>query len=264
MLRIRFPHPIVYQQISAQQPRLAVVLVAYSIPVWSPVLIEHFLISQKALRHLAEKFPSWHMGLLAVFQILLICIATSGLSFRYASALWGVKNHCPYRPPCSILFALIGLPLGWCGFWAIKWTAQLVPSAGSVDLFHRELIHSTFWGQQEYGASITGVICSSMVKLIGPMLEEVTFSGVLANILVKKAGARATIVIVPIAFALVHISKIGFGLQLLPICVSGLLFLSIRFISGRLWYALITHVCMNAIGLLPWWIEAYLYFSSQV
>ena len=132
-----------------------------------------------------------------------------------------------------------------------------------MDAMQLDALHEYFWGRQEYGASFAGVVCSSLVKLAGPVLEELTFTGFLANICSRRFGTPATLATVPLLFAAAHIPKYGVGFQLAPVLVAGVALLLVRLLSGRIIYSIAAHIVTNAIALVPGWIEVYLYSVSS-
>ena len=231
-----FPHSVVLQQISADQPRIWVWFLLLFVPNWLPQLLNQGLMLWPSFtRAVADHHASYFLIFFGV-QMSLICGAILFLTRNYASALWS-----PPAPSGSHSFKslviLVPLLLFHLSNWLLIFPLIMVPpSIPKSNELSQTLasMHDEIWGRLAYGASLTGVVCESISSFVAPVLEEMLFSGLLANRLAKSFGLTVAVLGAPVCFALVHVVQFGIGPHLIPLFLAGLTYTVIRFYSGSL------------------------------
>src|SRR5262249_2046889 len=123
-------------------------------------------------------------------------------------------------------------------------------------------LHTAAWDSLAYGHTLIGVIGSSISSFTAPLLEEIVFSGLLANSITKACGVRTAIVGVPACFAFAHVIHFGFGVQIILLYFAGLIYVLIRISSGSLLFSILSHQIINMVVLAPKWLIPYLHFRQ--
>ncbi len=199
-----------------------------------------------------------------LYQILLLFSIGTSLSIRFAAAVWIPQPPLFTR---TTLWLLVALPL--LLFYTIPlvrnldsfvslWTLSGDPSVDQqiVPTFNR------IWKALPYGANWDGVILSSLTAFTGPIYEEVFFSGFLANIVLRRLGTIAALLVVPACFMLSHTLQFGWGWHILPLYFAGLTYLTIRLTTGSILWSIFAHLTANFIVFLPKWAFALYCFRA--
>ena len=214
---------------------------------------------------LFSRFTSEHdVGYRVTFflvQLSLICGVIVFLSRTYTSAVWRPQ---PSRGRGIAISLIILLPL------------LLVYLSSSVRGIHATIALSGFgvedtqalassyqdvWGRLAYGSSTVGAFCSSILSFVGPVLEEIVFTGFVLNVIGKRYGFVAAAIGAPACFGLCHAIQFGFGAHLIPLFFAGMTYAMMRILSGSLWAAVFGHWIINAVIFLPKWVLAMIHFT---
>jgi membrane protease YdiL (CAAX protease family) len=256
-----FPNSVILEQVSARQPSFLLIVFLYISPFWILAAIFKTLLFWTPFAEFHRDFPQCYQVVFFTSQAMLIGSIVIGCSIKFPAALWKPRSAKCHAGLISllVLFPVLCYYL-YRGFRLIDWLAKATNSQN----LQLDQIHGDFWMDLPYGSSLNGVIFSSAVMIFGPVFEEIIFTGFLLNMFIKKYGILSAIIAVPIIFTMAHIPQQGWGMHLVPILCSGLAFVFIRLISGNLFYSVICHMIINGIFLLPGWIEAYLFFSSNI
>jgi membrane protease YdiL (CAAX protease family) len=123
-------------------------------------------------------------------------------------------------------------------------------------------MHNEIWSGLAYGASLVGVVCESLSSFVSPVLEEMLFSGLLANRLTKSFGVSVAVLGTPVCFALIHVVQFGIGSHLITLFLAGLSYTIIRFRSGSLRMAVFSHLAINFVIFVPKWAVAVMHFGQ--
>ncbi|HZM04237.1 MAG TPA: CPBP family intramembrane glutamic endopeptidase [Candidatus Saccharimonadales bacterium] len=256
-----FPHPVVLQQISSDQPRIWVWFLLLIVPNWLPRLVNQALMLWPSFVQISANHHASYFLIFFVVQTSLTCGAILFLSRNYASALW-----FPSPPSRGFNSLLILAPLLF--FHLSSWLSIMPIMALSSMAKSQELtqavaaMHHDIWSQLAYGASLTGVVCESLSSFVSPVLEEMLFSGLLANRLTKSFGFAVAILGTPLFFALIHVVQFGIGTHLIALFFAGFTYTVIRFRSGSLWTAVFSHLAINFVIFVPKWAVAIMHFSQ--
>jgi membrane protease YdiL (CAAX protease family) len=253
-----FPNPVIFEQVSAQQPSFQIVVLMYILPFWLLSFIFKTLLLLSPYAEFARDYPTCHQAIFFVCQVLLICGTVLMCSIKFPTALWK-----PRPTKChALLVSAIALLAALYYLCRACWLMRFIGNATNSSNLQLEKIHESLWMALPYGDSLYGVYFSSVVLFFGPVFEEIIFSGFLVNLALKKYGIFTTVIVVPIIFTLAHIPQQGFGTHLFPIFCSGSAFVLIRLVSGNLLYSVLCHTIINCIFLFPGWIEAFIFFHT--
>jgi len=139
-----------------------------------------------------------------------------------------------------------------------------LPSIASSQELSQTLasMHNDIWSGLAYGASLIGVVCESLTSFVSPVLEEMLFSGLLANRLSKSFGVSVAVLGTPVCFALIHVVQFGIGPHLITLFLAGLTYTTIRFRSGSLRMAVFSHLAINCVIFVPKWAVAVMHFRQ--
>jgi membrane protease YdiL (CAAX protease family) len=247
-----FPNPVVFQQISAEQPPISLWLLLLFIPNWLPGILSRALILWPLFGKVVSVHHTCYLILFVVIQMSLASIALWFLGKKYTSALWSPLPES-WRRSFRSLLILAPLLLFYLCFW--------IPLFSIVPLSRYPEFRDT--GQLAYGSSMIGVICESVTGMLFPAFEEVFFSGLLANRLAKSFGVKMAVLGTPACFALAHVFQFGFGPHLVAIFFMGLTYTGIRFYSGSVLMAVICHMAINFVIYVPKWIVAVMHFNNH-
>ncbi len=254
-------HPIVRQQVSARQPGMLVILVLWCTPTLLLPEVAKLLMRWRPFADFCTDHGEAYLTTFFLLQTTLIISAVGVFSVRHASALWRPRPAFWWALATSIALSLPVLL--WQLFFAVRATTAFLGWLAPTDDLRLQQVHEAFWASLEYGCSLEGVVYSSVVKMVGPILEEVVFTGFLANRIVARCGGLVAVIAVPLMFTLMHLPKFGLGLHLLSMLLAGATLICVRFLSGSLMLSVVMHLFLNAIVMLPRWIEAYVFFYCQ-
>jgi membrane protease YdiL (CAAX protease family) len=258
-----FPHSVVLQQISADQPRISVWFLLLFVPIWLPyILTQGLMLWPPFIRVVADHHTSYFL-IFFVVQMSLTCGAILFLSKRYASALWypQTQSRSHRFDFLLILMPLLLFHLSDC--LSIFPSIIVLPSIATANELSQTLasMHQDIWGRLAYGSSLTGVVCESIITFVSPVLEEILFSGLLANRLARSFGVTVAVLGAPVCFALIHAVQFGLGPHLIALFFAGLTYTIIRFYSGSLLMAVFSHLAINFVIFVPKWIVAVMHFT---
>jgi membrane protease YdiL (CAAX protease family) len=256
-----FPQSVVLQQISSDQPRFWVWLLLLFVPNWLPhLLTKGLMLWPSFARIVAEHHKSYFIVFFAV-QMILTCCAILFLSKNYASALWTPRAPSQCHG-FSSLVVLAPLLLFYLSNWISILPIVALPSAAKSQELSQTLatMHNEIWSPLAYGASLAGVVCESILSFVSPVLEEMLFSGLLANRLIKSFGPAGAVLGTAICFALIHIFQFGIGAHLVALFIAGLTYTFIRFRTGSLRMAVFSHMAINFVVFVPKWAVAAMHF----
>lgn len=254
------PHAAVLQQLTVPQPKALVVLLFCFIPTWLPTVLSHLLVQWPDFVAFISIHEAGYRLTFFLVQLGLICGALVFLSARYTSALW--------TPPPSWrrgirISVLILLPLFLYQVSKSISGVRVAMSLSEVGENGRSSVafaHNYVWSRLAYASSLDGVVHSSVMSFVAPVLEEIIFSGFVVNIIARPYGFTAAVVGSALCFALAHVFQFGFGLHLNLLFASGLTYASIRVCSGSLLLAVLAHCMINAVIFLPKWVIALRHF----
>jgi membrane protease YdiL (CAAX protease family) len=171
----------------------------------------------------SEKFGS-PLNSLYLYLIAIILIALTWSFLKPGREIlgggWGRENKA-FR----WFFVVLGiLFVAWCVILGIHWQQQGAPTLNGSSL-GREDLYAFFF-----------------IVLIVPILEEMVFRGILQGSLEKIYPAFAAMLIVALAFALLHNS----GEPALEVCLGSLAMSFLRYKTKVLWPCLLLHILGNA------------------
>ncbi len=192
----------------------------------------------------------------------LVCGAILVVGTRYKSALWTPQPSWKRSIAISVLIAL---PMFLYHLSSSVSAIQGVTAISSLGNEGRDAIASVYdeaWNRLAYGSSAAGVVCSSVLSFVAPVLEEIVFTGFVVNLIAKPCGFVAAVVGAPACFALMHVFQFGIGLHLIPLFLAGVTYASIRVCSGSLLLAVFGHWMINTVIFLPKWFIAVMHFSQ--
>ncbi len=258
-----FPHPIVLEQIRAPAPHLLALFAFYFVPSWLPTLLTRGLIDWPAFATFRAHHHSQYQLAFLALQSVLLFGSIIILSTRYPRAIW-IR-----RPPFgrnTNLCACLLLPILLYHLSSWNSTTQLLETLSKLhnpSEARRVLAyaHTAIWSRLAGGPSLTGVVSASILSLTAPVLEEMVFSGFVANAILRSFGVTAALLGTPVCFALTHVVQFGFGPHLVPLFFAGLTCTGIRFVSGNLRWAIFSHLLVNIVIMAPKWTIAYLHFN---
>ena len=258
-----FPHPVVLQQISADQPRIWVWFLFLFVPNWLPHLLNQGLMLWPSFIHVVADHHTAYFLVFFVVQMSLTCGAILFLSKNYASALWSPPPPSRSHSFRSLVI-LVPLLLFHLSNWLSILSFMALPSIAKSQELSQTLasMHNEIWSGLAYGASLVGVVCESLSSFVSPVLEEMLFSGLLANRLTKSFGVSVAVLGTPVCFALIHVVQFGIGSHLITLFLAGLSYTIIRFRSGSLRMAVFSHLAINFIIFVPKWAVAVMHFGQ--
>jgi membrane protease YdiL (CAAX protease family) len=263
MSPLRFPHPIIVEQIRAPQPHILTLFASFFVPAWLLTLLTGGLNHWNAFvayqrYHLSE----YHLIFLTLQFALLLGFVVF-LTVRYPQALWIPR---PQFSRNTLLCVCLVIPILFFEISNWKSAASVMEILSKVRNpleIKKDLAaaHNMIWGRLVGGPSFIGVIWSSVLSMTAPVLEEMVFSGLFANAVARAFGVMAALLFTPTCFALAHTLQFGLGQHLLPLFFAGLTYTAVRFMSGSLRLAIFSHLLVNFVILTPKWMIAYLYFK---
>jgi len=258
-------HPTIQQQILARNPPAWTLPLFWAVPSILLTKISAHLILLPEFAHFASQHKeAYHLTFFGV-QVGLVIATILFLSMKYPDALWRPGTTQDRRTVislCILLPLLVYHMSSWPrGFRAIAFCARYSHQP-TVKIMIDQL-HNKTWSALAYGSNPSGVIYSSAISFIGPVFEEILFSGLLVNAIARSFRATTAILITPVCFALSHGFQFGFGPQLIPLLCAGLTYTLIRIFSGSLRLAIFGHLLVNFVIFLPKWILAILHFMLQ-
>jgi membrane protease YdiL (CAAX protease family) len=265
MVHVTRVHAIVERQVVEPQPNILILLLAFSVPAWMLTVATGLLMRSDSYARLTQQYPDQYLLIFFMLQMLLSVIISAWLGFKYRAALW---RPTPLPPLRSFVPVLLLLPLLlWYGLSGASSTIVLLCNTaliGDQEQVRNMLtqIHDQVWSEMAYGPSIIGVACSSASTLLFPVLEEIVFTGLLANAIYRKWGFSATVTVVPIVFSLAHLPAFGFGAHIFPLLLACGAYTAIRLTTGSLLYSLAGHLLVNCVILLPKWLIAVRHFRA--
>jgi membrane protease YdiL (CAAX protease family) len=251
----------VLQQVSAVQSKLPILLLCLFVPTWLPTLVAHGLLLWSSFSRFVSQHNSAYCILFFVVQFSLICCAVTFLTRTYGSAVWMTQPRWRCGIPIAVFILLpllaFHLYVSARGMRAIIALSNLGDAGNQVlSGFYRQI-----WGQLAYGSSGTGVVCSSLLSFVSPVLEEIVFSGFVVNAISRRYGLTAAAFGAPACFAMCHALQFGIGPHLIVLYMAGTTYTMIRIFSGSLLLAVFAHWMINAVIFVPKWVLAALYFA---
>lgn len=256
-------HPLVLQQSDALQPPWWLVLICFIVPGWLLTLLSVGLVRWPLFVAYASPHPIIYRAVFAIVQFGLMTGGIVYLSRKFRSALWYPPPSTWRRSVAALACLLPILSYHLCiGLSSIRTIAELV-AAPQQDIAMPLLVslYQQSWGALAYGSSFDGVIFSSALSFVTPVLEEIVFSGFVANALVRRFGFTAAVLGTSVCFCFVHAVRFGIGMQLVPVLFAGMTYVIVRLVSGSLFLAVLAHCIVNAVVFLPKWAVAIAYNS---
>ncbi len=92
----------------------------------------------------------------------------------------------------------------------------------------------------KYAVSTGPAVAFLAIVLIGPIVEEILFRGLLWEALQPRSGTRAAVIVTSLVFAVVHLQVVGF----VPVFLVGMVLCWARWKSGSLGLPMVLH-CLN-------------------
>jgi len=257
------PHPVVTAQVSAPQPGLATLLVGLAAPAYLPGLLAYGLMRWRPFWLFTAKHNDGFYIAQLIAQLILGFGVIVLLSRRYSSAIWTRERLA--RP--QLLAALVVLlPLllfhaSHC-FSQIHYALSCLPRSGrTADVGMLASFYQYEWDESASGTSPAAIACASVSALAAPLLEELVLTGFLTNAIARRYGFAAAAVGVPLCFTLGHVHQVGIDIRLVPLFFAGVTYVMVRFCSGSLSLAVLSHCVINAVIFLPKWVVAALYLG---
>jgi membrane protease YdiL (CAAX protease family) len=94
-----------------------------------------------------------------------------------------------------------------------------------------------------------------MVVIVGPLVEELLFRGVLLSALLQRWRTGWAVLISSLAFALVHLPGLQYQWYALPeLALLALVLAWLRLRSGSIWPGVVAHGVNNVLGVLAWFV----------
>ncbi len=215
----------------------------YLLPLWLWGNLFKFLLFWTPFDEMSRESLKCNQVIFFIVQTLLIFGVVLFSSIRYQFALW--------KPPAvkhsAWLVFLAAFPALLYYVFRAVWLFVILAKAASIPNAQIYQIHYALWSDLPYGASLEGVFFSSIMLIFGPVFEEIIFTGFLLNFFLKRYNLLSAIVSIPILFTVAHIPQQGLGVHLISIFVSGLAFVFVRLVSGKLSYSVMCHMFINVI-----------------
>jgi membrane protease YdiL (CAAX protease family) len=255
----------VASQMRAEQPRLRLLLAAVILPAFGPTQMWRALRQWPYFAALVKSHPAASNYAFLTVQETLIASFLVWMFLRYSTALMR-KTEVNLTPRIRygwlVLSPLILFTLAQCAheFHIFTSFAVLNPKTQEDTFIY---VFNNIWSRMPYGASLSGVLCTSAAALTFPVLEEVCFTGFLANATIKRAGVPTAFALVPAICVLAHVPQYGFGTHLLPLWFAALSYLCARLLTGALWVPIGAHLLFNVLTLAPKCAVAVVYFAHN-
>ena len=250
-----FVHPVVQQQIAAPQPKFLPWVSAAAVMSWLATSIDGFLgVIIASYVALVKAHPIFYRIAFFSAQLLTAVAVALYLSRKYREALW-VPNVSLAEKKVGIFLILLPALSFYTYRLIVAYTAmqrmgELHGKRGIIALFE------AVWSDLPSGSSWSGIIPYSILGVIVPLVETVLFSGLLANMVAKRAGALTAVVVVAFISVAWHIPAFGMTDQSILLFFTVVTYTTARFYSGSLKTAVIAHVAVNVLIFLPKWILA--------
>jgi membrane protease YdiL (CAAX protease family) len=257
------PHPAVIEQVSAPQPLLATVLVGFAVSDYLPGLLANGLMSWRPFWLFTAKHNDGFYIALLFTQLFLGLGVVALFSTRYSSAIWTRKGLAwPQLLVALAVFLPLLLFYAFHCFSQIQCALSYSPRSGRAeDLRMLASIYQYYWDETAAGTSPVAIACASVRTLALPLVEEVLLTGFLTNAIARRYGFAAAAVGVPLCFTLGHVPRFGIHMSLVPLFFASVTYVTVRFCSGLLSLAVLSHCVINAVVFLPKWVVAALYFG---
>ena len=257
-----FPHPAIQEQTYAPQPDLAWLLAGYILMAkgltWLCIALMHWSVFVRfAKTHFVEytaTFYTVQMGIALWFALHFIT--------RFRPALWtSAKRGLIYLiGSICLLLPLLAWHLHTVGL--VHNIFEIIITIPTFSGRRQALtaVYYTIWNPLTADTSLVSIIFVSISSFVLPVYEEMIFSGFVANRLAARFGTMAAVSVTPFCFAIAHIPRFGFDVQLVLLGCAGTAYVLIRFWTGSILYPILAHLLVNfAVFLSKWWV-AYAYF----
>lgn len=252
----------IISQIDEKQPLLAIVILGWAFPSILLTQLAKLLLFIPYLLELAQKHDAIYANSFFVIQLLgtlfFICYF-----LRYSSALHTKSSSFKDLNKKLLLMILILLPvLIWHGHNCHRFISTLseITSAVSQGVIgaseYKVFIHSInteVWGQLAYGDDLYGMIFSSILSFIAPILEELTFTGFIMNKLSKRFNIIFCILATSTLFMSIHFFQFGIKPQLLVLFWYSATYIFIRLKTGSVYFSIGAHMIVNILIFVPKW-----------
>lgn len=148
------------------------------------------------------------------------------------------------RPGPGVGLDLVAPPRRWWGYAAVLYAAyasawMALGVLVSLALGVPDHGFAARWGEVGQGALGRAVL---LAVVLGPLLEEIVFRGVLQRALTHRFGIRIALPLAAVLFALIHLPELG-----LQHLTAGILYGWAYHRSGSLWIAVALHSLDNAV-----------------
>ncbi len=256
-------HTITTAQALVSQPSLLTVFFCWMVPSHVPRLLTVALVKWPTFVALASTHgTAYRVGFFLV-QLALLSIVIVLISSRYRTALWSPQPAFAGRQ--VLLSLLVLLPLLAYHFWDSVSAIHAVAQIARMGPEGAALMKSVFfnvWGNLPYGASMSGIMCYSLLMFLGPVGEEMIFSGLLINRIGRWFGFVGGVLGAAACFCLVHAIPFGWDIHLAGLFLAGLTYGTLRVVTGSLWTAILGHWLINAMICVPKWMVAVYHFGA--
>lgn len=260
-----FPHPVMRQQAGAPQPRVLTWVLWVCVTAWLPtVLTQALMLWPRFLAFTEEDRLIFNFGFF-VFQLGMLCAIGWAVGRIYKTALWQPQPRWSVR---SLGALVIIAPLltyyissrlsnseGLFFFWKFS----------HLDEVRRVIVElqGIAWGRLGRGDSVIDVIRITTLSLVmAPVVEEMLFTGLLANRLTRRFGVTVALLVTPFAFVAGHMFVVSFGKDAILLYWAGFSYVAVRMYTGSLIASVICHAVVNAVIIAPKLVIAFLYFHS--
>ncbi len=240
---------------AAPQPRFLTWSLAVVATSWLVTGLDGFMGTlAPSYARLVRANPTMYQFSFWAVQLIAVCAIAVYLSRKFPMALWVPTVSLVERWRGSLL---IVLPLTCFYLWrlvsaysSIHLLAHQHGKAGLIALFER------VWSHLPSGSSWPGIVLYSLLSILGPVAETILFSGLLANKVGRRLRPVIAILLVAVVTVVAHLPAYGLTHELAVLFLSAATYTAVRFYSGSLWSAVVAHVIVNVIVMLPKWILA--------
>ena len=259
------PHPLISEQANAPQPRVLTWVLLVCVTAWLPTVLSRALMVWPRFLAFTEESSLILNLSYFVFQLGMLCLVGWMVATRYKTALWQPQPRWSIR--------LLGAFVIISPLLAYYLSARL-SNADAFMFFwknsHMEEVQRVVaelqvraWGRLGRGDSLIDVIRITMLSLImAPLVEEMLFTGLLANRLIRRFGVTVALLVTPLAFVAGHMFLVSFGKEAVLLYFAALSYVAVRMYTGSLVASVICHAAVNAVIIAPKLIIAFLYFRG--
>jgi len=261
----KFPHLSIAGQILAPQPALWLLALSFFVVCWMLSLLTWGLMRIGIFIDFATRYPVLYSSAFYSLQTALVFYFTIIFFRRHDGSLrTPMKRSWKYALVSFCILLPVSI-LDWQPMVKVADIFTQLNESHDPALIRATIIqlYHVMWDPLVTHQSIITVICTSAMSFLVPVYEELLFTGFVANRFARKFGTIAAIFLTPLCFTLAHVPRFGldWGIHSLPVFAMGLTCVIIRFWTGSVVPAIISHLLLNLVIFFPKWMVAYIYWS---